>query len=51
MLKFMKANDVLANFLTAIGKFNKGTQARVVSYNGYTFVSHFVRFGIGLCDV
>ena len=51
MLKFMKADDVPANLLTAIGKFNKDIQARVVSHNGYTFVPHFVCFGIGLCDV
>lgn len=49
MPKFMKADDVLANLLTAIGKFNKDTQARVVSHNGYTFLPYFVCFGVGLC--
>lgn len=62
MLKFLKADDALANLLSAVAKSGKDAQARTVSHNGeknffeitaeilhgYTFVPHFVCFDFGL---
>ena len=62
MLKFLKADDALANLLSAVAKSDKDAQARVVSDNreknfyeitaeilhGYTFVPHLVCFDIRL---
>ena len=65
MLKFLKADDALANSLSAVAKSDKDVQAIVVSHNGeknffeitaeilhrYTFVPHSVCFDIGLWNV